>query len=295
MNMKNVLMNFIILLICVLIMFTAVTNKQLFNHNIEILNIWLCKVFPPVFNFYVIISLLIHFNILNKILVVFKPFKKILGFDTDQGLYLFLISFLIGNPSSSSIVTNSFNNNEITVNDYYKIINSVSFPSLLFILSLYNNYVYSFIIILSMIFSSLVCLFLPVKLNCITKSRTIVTEPNKQIANIFINGISISLVIAAIMCFSSSIIFSLNYIKLPPIFTSILELCNGIFIIKKTNLSFIIELALISFLLSFNGFSIHLQVFANNINVKYYVFLFYRFVSGLLSFLFSILIYYLIF
>ena len=36
----------------------------------------------------------------------------------------------------------------------------------------------------------------------------------------------------------------------PEILTSILELCNGVFIIKKANLSFIIELAIITFLLS---------------------------------------------
>ena len=291
---KNKIIDICILFICILIFIISITNPLFFDNTINTLNIWLYNVFPPIFNFYIIINLLLYFNVLDKLYFIFKPLTKLFRFDTNNALHLFITSFLLGNPSSSCILLESLNNNKISYNDYNKIMRSVSFPSLLFILNLYRDFKINIIILLSMILSSFFICLLPIKnvKQYIPKNNN---TQQKTIMNIFLDAVKISLSIASVMCFSSSIIFSLNYIKVPEILTSILELCNGVFIIKKANLSFIIELAIITFLLSFNCFSIHLQIFTNNNPIKYSSFLFYRIVAGVSSFFFSVIIYYLLY
>ena len=99
---------------------------------------------------------------------------------------------------------------------------------------------------------------------------------------IFYNAVTISLTIASIMVFVNLIITSLIELKVAKNLLLFFELSCGITMILENNFT-LLTLPIISFLLSFNGLCLHLQVFSQITDVSYGKFFFFRLLQGLLS------------
>lgn len=286
MKKLNFIFNIIIIFLSLLIISLSILNNDIFiNTFISTLNLWLYKVMPSIFTFYIIISVLIRFNILQKIFIIFRPLNKILKFESLNAFNLYITSIFIGNPGASNLIQKAFNSNEITYLDYKSLINNASFISPLFIFSIFpNNIFYSTILFFMQIISSLIITCLYNKNNKVTSNINFKNTSNSNsIFIIFNNAINISLNVAAIMIFSNLIISSLKQLYIPDIFLLPLELSTGIFkTIDLYEISYI-SLIIISILLSFNGFCIHLQISSQIENFKYKSFVLTRIIQSLIS------------
>ena len=280
-----IIKTFITCLLITLTFFCIFHNDSFIFSFKRTLYLWLYKVIPSIFTFYVIINILIYLNILDKILIIFKPLRFIFRFESNIAFNLFIISIFTGNPSAASLIYHNYQNNTISKSDYEKLILSSGFVTPLFIISLFNNDLKkSFIILLSHILSYFfTCIVITINNKNINICKNNKSYTNKQnITSIFYNAVTISLTIASIMVFVNLIITSLIELKVAKNLLLFFELSCGITMILENNFT-LLTLPIISFLLSFNGLCLHLQVFSQITDVSYGKFFFFRLLQGLLS------------
>lgn len=261
------------LIVFVLILAIITSPNAFFKNIIETLSIWLYYVYPSIFTFYILASILISLNIINKIALIFKPF---ISFDTNKAYELFLISIFIGNPISSLLTIKELEFKKISKNDANKLIQVCSFFNPLFIISLFTvnsilsiRYAYIIIIIIflnNLIFSKIVK---NKKSNTsYNKSNEIIFHPEKILSSIN-DCLYLLIQVAGVMVFVNIIKFSItNVINLIGIksfiinfIISSLEISTGAIDILSLQVNTNVLISLLTFLLTFQGLSINLQVY----------------------------------
>ena len=115
----------------------------------------------------------------------------------------------------------------------------------------------------------------------------------REIINSINNVIHILLIVSTMMVFSNIIIFSLettlNFLKINNLFTllllSQLEISRGLSTILSLNIESLFIYLLVCFTISFNGFSIHLQVIniISKYSLSYSKFLIFRIIQCILA------------
>lgn len=278
---------FILFYLSFLIFITILHKEEIFEITINTLSLWLYKIFPPIFIFYIISSLLISSKAINIIFIIFKPLRNILKFETDNAFKLFLLSILIGNPSSSTFVISNLQNNNITKNDAIILNKTASFITPLFIFSLLDLKI-ALLIYLSHLASNIfICIFLTRKNNILNNLK----EP--KIMNFFdyLNNIpKILFSIATMMVICNILIYSLTLLNINKNYLFFIELSTGAY--QIINMTTKLKYYLLIFLLSFNGICIHLQVYSIiKDSLSYLSFLKYRLIQGFLSVILFLLIY----
>ena len=276
----------------VLIYYCLINNNLFIDTFITTLKLWLYKVVPPIFTFYIIVSILVKLNILDKILIIFRPLKIILKFDTNNAFNLFLTSIFLGNPGSANLIYNEYINDTITKRDYIKLVNCCGFITPLFIFTLFSeNLYYSFIIYISHLLTYFIsCALYNKNLNYGNKK---INHDNLQtlssIISVFYNVCEICLTIASIMVIANLIVSSLSLFNINKLLLIPLELTSGILKIITEYKNSFFALITISMLITFNGFCIHLQIFSQIKGIKYQYFFIIKIIqslfSGLITFL----------
>lgn len=287
----------LIVFLVIIIAFSILTNTEAFFQNItSTLNLWLTKVYPSVFTFYTISSILLNTNLFNKFIYYTKIFFKKLRFKDQISLNLFLLSIFIGNPSSSGLIIESIDKNAITINDGNNLLKVSSFSNPLFILAFLFPYSikYAVIIIFVHIASNIIIAYLMNRNNNHTEIENISLRFSlREIINSINNVIHILLIVSTMMVFSNIIIFSLettlNFLKINNLFTllllSQLEISRGLSTILSLNIESLFIYLLVCFTISFNGFSIHLQVIniISKYSLSYSKFLIFRIIQCILA------------
>lgn len=287
----------LIVFLVIIIAFSILTNTEAFFQNItSTLNLWLTKVYPSVFTFYTISSILLNTNLFNKFIYYTKFFFKKLRFKDQISLNLFLLSIFIGNPSSSGLIIESIDKNAITINDGNNLLKVSSFSNPLFILAFLFPYSikYAVIIIFVHIASNIIIAYLMNRNNNHTEIENISLRFSlREIINSINNVIHILLIVSTMMVFSNIIIFSLettlNFLKINNLFTllllSQLEISRGLSTILSLNIESLFIYLLVCFTISFNGFSIHLQVIniISKYSLSYSKFLIFRIIQCILA------------
>lgn len=259
--MKKIL----ILLFILLIIYVSFINPSLlFNSVLVSLEIWLYRIYPSFFIFFIISSLLLNFGIFKYLTFLIKPIVK---FNSDKAYELYLLSLFVGNPTSSKFTYLELQKNSITESDAIKLIKYHSFMNPLFVISiislLSNNY--KEIIITYILVSIIVNTIFTIN----KKGSISFNNPkNDFLVNIdfvldSINGaISILIQIAGFIIFCNLLkdIF-IYFIPSSNIISSFLESSRGVYDILNSNVSN--KLLLIISLLTFQGLSINLQVYNN--------------------------------
>lgn len=99
------------------------------------LNTWFYNVLPSIFIFYNISNYLIS----NKIILfVSKIFKFIIKFESQYSYSLLFINFFLGNPGTTSLINEAFNNNKISINDYRTLNSICIYMNPLFVITFFN-------------------------------------------------------------------------------------------------------------------------------------------------------------
>jgi len=288
----------LLLLLIALITFNIIVNPQQFFHSIIItLELWLYKVYPAIFTFYIIAALLINTNIINRVIYILRFLFKKIRFVDERLTQFFFLSIFTGAPAIIDLIGNSINNKSIIKENANELLKCTSFLNPIFILSFFSTYniKYAFILIFVHTISNFLIALFENKNNeqtIISKSNTVflIDDLFSSINNV----VSLLLVISAMMVIANIIYFSItNVIQLfygkTPLFLNILfmniEISIGLKELFSLNFNHNPTLLICAFITGFGGFSIHLQsyILIKKYNLNYNIFFKYRLYQAVLS------------
>lgn len=249
---------FLCLSIIIYMLYPTLTKESLR----ECLNLWLNKVLLALIPSYLISNLLINYPIISKLL--YPLLNKIMHFENQKACSLFLLTIITGNPTSSFLIIDSINKG-ISEDEGIRLLKIAVINSPIFtIMILPNNIGY---------LTYFIQVLVSIILYSFNKKKRInhkleINNKNSNLFDIIDNAPSIMLSILSTMLFVNVIRLPieiiLNNLKIKNIFILIildfLELTTGINNILKYNINMTLKVLLSSFLLSFGGIAIIIQI-----------------------------------
>ena len=250
---KNYKNNLIIIFLMTLLILYIINSNLIVKSIIDYTLLFTKKLFPASFIFFIISSLLIDYNFIEKI-------SRLLHIN-GAIFYVVVMSMISGFPSGSKYIKDLYQKNIINIRTANYLISFTHFPNPIFILgsvsSLFINKKYSLYILLSLIISNLV-----IGLITRPKEKSYIVYRNKDIKSfsIYLSSAIINSTKTMILIYGTSLFFyfSFNlytYIMLNGIF----DLTKGIFLTSLIN-SDISKSILIILFISLGGISINMQV-----------------------------------
>lgn len=275
-----------------LLLLYFIFNKQIFYHTItNTIILWFKKVLPAISISYIISLYLYHYPLISYIL--YPILKKVFIFENHKACSLYLVSLLVGNPTSSKLITDAVNNNEISVNEGNRLLGFSSFVSGIFIYSIFDFNLFLIIILIELIISIILAQF---RTNKKIIHININNTNNKSFLTLYFNIVNnlptllLSILTSMIICNLFSITINNDYFK------SLFELTIGITIINNLPHSFTTILTLFILLIS-QGFAIILQVYwvTKKTSLSFTNFIKYRIYAVLISLISLSIIYLFVF
>lgn len=290
------LFTIVILSFIAMVTFNIVLDSAGFFENIiTTLSVWLYKVYPPVFTFYIIASLLINTGLINRFVYASRSIFKKLKFKSEKQLQLFIVSIFTGNPGTISLIGEA-TNNTFSKKDANELLRCTSFLNPLFIISYLGAYNIKYAIILIFVHISSNVLIAGYLNRNNEPTITAKTEISFSLDAFFksINSIiSVLLMVSAVMVITNILYYSIDNLislfgKTPPFLTVLLahiEIVMGMRAILLLNFPITATLLIFAFLSGFGGFSIHMQVLNLTLkyNLKYKIFFKYRIIQGIIG------------
>ena len=316
--MKKNLSFFIFLLLAFLCYEILTESKSILNAASFSLSIWKNNIFPSLFPFFVLSEIMIKYGIPEFIGNILKPFMNKLFKLNSKTAFILIMSIISGNPSNAKYTRELYINKDLNKYEATKILCFSCFSNPLFILGtvslmFLNNKNVGYLILFchyigNIIIGLLIRNYHPSKQEknkiSITKAidqmhkKRISTNENfgKIFTNSLINSINTLLLILGVMtiCLVFTTIID-NNINLNSILRSVIngtiEMTQGLKYISLEALPLKIKTVLSVMILSFGGFSVHLQIISilSDTDIKYLPFLTARIthsiISGILTFI----------
>lgn len=299
---KNLYLSLILIFLLISISINPTSNINAFYNGIKV---WATIVVPALFPFFLFTKLLCELNISQTICKYLNPItKKLYNCDGVAG-YIFFSSIISGYPVGAKLV-NEFHSKKLISNDQaYRIVTFTSTSGPLFIIGtigigMFCNKLFGIIILLSHLISALIngLIYRKYKLNKTTNIHIMnLNQTSSNILNecminsiksiLLIGGyISIFFLITNIIstynifypfiCFLTKIININNLDKIVnAILNGLIEVTQGCLNLSQLNLPIQLSCIICTGLVSFGGFSIHMQAysFLKSSNIKYSFFL----------------------
>ncbi|NLC94186.1 MAG: hypothetical protein GX676_00655 [Bacilli bacterium] len=308
------------LFIVLAIIFMISQPEEVMNAVKLSLTIWVARIFPVLFPFYLFSSLAIKYSIAKFIGDTFAPITKTLFRTGNISGFVLMMSLISGNPGSAIIINELYSEKLITKKEALHYLSFCVFANPLFILGsigvgLYQNYSIGVIILLSHILANLILGFLlrfVYRYETNTESKVqnfqkysfgyYLTETlQKGINTMFLIAGFIIFFNIVIMMLKNSGLIALTYQIIKPLkipynvyesfIVGLLEMVSGVDYIYQLDLPKRLSVTLITMIISFGGFSVHLQIqsILLNLKLKYLPFFIARLgqmiIGGILSYL----------
>lgn len=263
------------------------------------------NLFPSLIPFMLLSNILIKYNFIDDMSYIFGNFmNKILKVNKNCA-FILIMSMISGTPSNGKYISDLLNNNLIDLDDANKCLKFCHFTNPIFILgtigyTFLGNKKLGLIILISHFLSSfIICIFNKKK----TYKETITTNKiNKKNNFIYILNESIKSTISTLLLILGIIttcliitcllnkIFNIN--NNYKFIYGIIEITQGLKFLSLSNLSIKLKTIISSFLISFGGFCIHMQVFSilDNKKIRYIPYLICRVFHGIISSLITLVI-----
>lgn len=296
-------------IICIIIFVLFILNIDLCKvASFEALYFFIQTLFPTLFPFSVLTSILIKTNLSEYIGKIFNRPANYLLKTSGHSVFVIFISALAGFPTGAKLTTLLYNTGEISKSQAEILCSMSNMPSLAFMLFIVGQYSlgsiwYGLSIWFIIFFSTIISGYLLniknknnlynniIKLNI--QKRSILYHINKSI----IDSMFLMINICALIVFFACIIAIINNSNLPlyskNVITSLLELNNGVSIINSqycTNNS--IKYIIICTVCAWSGLCVHMQIYnvmsENDLSCKKYFLS--KFICTLFSFILSTLI-----
>jgi len=282
----------IIIIIVLYIFFKIFINYQ--NILLDINNITLIfikNIFPSLFLFFIISSLLSNYGFIDLISnSVGKIISKLFNVSPVSS-YVIIMSMFSGFPSSAKYIKELLDSKKINNLEAEKVLLSSHFANPLFILSIIPEY--SLLIIICHFITNFILAFIfrnfNGKFNNNLKIKNVSISFSKLLNKSIEDIMHISLNLLGIIVFFYVLSNLLN-IK---ILTYFLEMTSSITILLKENINLKYKYALITGILSFGGISVHMQVFniLEKEKIRYKPYLISRLLHMIISILLFLLLY----
>lgn len=280
---NNLIIIFLILLLTLFIINSELVIKSILSYT----NLFMEKLFPASFIFFIISSLLIDYNFIEKI-------SKLLHINGSI-FYVVVMSMLSGFPSGSKYITDLLERELISTKIANYLIIFTHFPNPIFILgsvsSIFKDKMIPIFILISLIISNLLIgVFLYPK----DKEKFKITKSEPTNFSINLKKAIYGSIRTMILIYGTSVFFYLiitilnNYLNLSLynyIFVNgLFDLTKGVFLTSLINNEVLRAIYIIIFI-SFGGISINMQVksIIADTNIKYKNFILGRFFQIILS------------
>lgn len=280
----------LIRLFFLLILLYFISNKEYFYSSFKnTIILWFNYCLPPISISYIISVFLFDFPFLSKLL--YPLLKPVFNFENEKSCSIYLISILVGNPTSSKLIIQAVDNKQISIDEGNRLLCFSSFISTIFLYSILNFDLFIIIIIIELLISLIIS-------NVKTKNPKqyiIIKNKNNTILDTYFNIINnlpsllLSILFSMIITNLFSSLITNTYLK------SLFELTIGIKILTY-NIN-IINLIFIFILIFSHGLAITLQIYLiiKKSNLSFNNFIKYRLLSIFLSLISLIIIYLFVF
>lgn len=309
MNKKKIQVVMILLLLSILVYLILAPSNVIESVNFSI-SIWKDNLFPTLFPFFVVSNLLMQYgfiDIIGKLLEC--PMNHLFHLPKDSGFVL-AVSLFSGFPSGSKYTSDLVKNKKITPEEGARLLTFTHYSNPLFITGmigniLLNNKMFAYIILIAHISGGLITGYLYnyafpfVGEEKEYKKEKTVLKPFGELLQTCIfsslNTMFLLLGIVTIFLILNSFLQSmLNLSSLPQaILAGILEMTQGVKLISALEISELLKVIIITMILSFGGFSVHMQVLGiiSDAKIKYKPFLLARVLHAILSGGFAFILY----
>lgn len=294
---------FAVLIILFLYLGIFINPSLIIESGISSINIFKTKLFPSIFPFFVLASLLLELGIATKISNKLNPIFKRLFHVEGNSSFIILVSIISGFPSGSKYVVESYKNKTIDKATANYLLTFTHFANPLFILGtcglILNSLSLAYKILIIQIISNLI-------LGIILRPKEIKTlkKINNYQNKSFLEALpkAINDAIKLLLFMFGSITFFMFFSKLltsflslntffETIITGILDMTSGISLVPGIDTTNYIRGLLVLTFITFGSFSVHLQVL-NNIkeeDLEYKYFFFGRIIETSIALLLYIL------
>ena len=283
-NYKNRL---ILVTLILMLIFYLFNSQYILNNIIDYSKLFLTKLFPVSFIFFIISSLLVDFGIISFL-------DNVLHIKSTK-LYVFTISMISGFPSGAKYISDLYNKGFISCSDANKLMMFSHFPNPLFIISsltlVIPNRIITRNILLSIIISNfIIMLFCKIDGNKYNDSNFKKTNFSLSLATGIKSAFEVLCIIYGTSLFFyliSCIIlntFSFSHIYYVLI-CGVFDLTKGIFSVSLLDSNYLRGIFVLLFI-CFGSLSIHLQIksILSDTPINYKYFIFGRILGTLLAF-----------
>ena len=306
-KIQSVLIMIILLFIC----FEVLTDSEsILKSVIFSLNIFRNNIFPSLFPFFVLSSLLIKYGLPEFMSNIFRGVMGRIFKISGECSFIFFMSILSGNPACAKYTRELFLDGSINVYEATKILCFSSFTSPLFILGglsiLLNNSEVPILILICHYFGNIMVGILirnyhPSKIKEKSSLKKAVNEmhmkriSNKEsfgtiITNSLVESINTLLLVLGVITLSLVITTIIsNNLNLNSTFQSVLngfvEMTQGLKYISLEAIPLKLKCVLSVMILSFGGLSVHMQIMSilSDTDIKYLPFLASRVLASIIS------------
>ena len=279
----------IILLLTLYILISIFLNYHLVQINIiYICTIFFKNIFPSLFIFFILSSILINYDIVKYIDYILGPILKYLYNLNKYTSYVLIMSLFSGIPANAKYINELLDNKLITKEEGQKILLFSHFANPLFVMSICpTNYL--LVLISHYLPNFIIGLFLRNNQDNITSKDYI--KKSKSFTDTLIDSINNSfhtlfMILGLIIFFYTISILTNSFIL-----KYLLEMSSSLYYILSLNINLKIKIMLITGILSFGGICVHMQVFSilKNKKISYYPYLLTRLIHFMMS---SLIIYF---
>lgn len=259
-------------------------------------NICINNLFPSLIPFMILSNILINYNFVEIISETIGNILKKIFKVSKYASFAIIFSLFTGTPSNAKYLNDLYNNKLININDISKCINFCHFNNPIFILStiglnFLNNKELGFIILISHILGAFIIGIFNKK-DCINdgiieknKSKNFVKILNESIVEtannltLILGVITVCLILTTILNSVLNINDNLKFLY------GLLEITQGLKFLSLSNFNIMLKAIISTFLISFGGISIHLQVFSilGNKKIRYIPYLISRLTHAIIS------------
>lgn len=313
--------NIIIIIILSFFCYEILTESQSILNSVNFsLAIWKNNIFPSLFPFFVLSSIMIKYGIPEFLGELLKPLMTKIFKIKSQAAFVFVMSLLSGNPANAKYTKELYQNHSLNEFESTKILCFSCFANPLFILgtvsiAFLNNKKIGLLILIchyigNIIIGILIRNYKPspkenTKISLSTAINKMQEKRNQNkenfgiiITNSLLNSINTLLLILGVMsiCLVITTIID-NNINVNSIFQSIIngfiEMTQGLKYISLEEIPLKIKCILSVMILSFGGLSVHMQIISiiSDTKIKYLPFLICRILHAIISGLLTLILF----
>lgn len=315
-NRKYFLQNFFIIIILGIIFLMVAFPQVAISSFLEGILIWAKSVMPALLPFFILSKLLSFTPFLTTLGNKLSPItKKLYGVGGVSG-YVYIMSIISGYPVGAKITADLYSGGTINSGQAQVISSFTSTSGPLFIIGtvaigFYNSAKLGFIILISHFVSAIINGLIYRKTSANDSSYIqSVSKPSNIIGDTMKSSIESILLVGGFIALFYMLLSILTYIKAFSFITyplsilgidssitlgiisGILEVTSGAKMLSLCVISFELQAIILSFLVSFGGFSIHAQAYAflKSFNMPYYNFFLQKFTHATISMLITLII-----